>query len=253
MFLKSRIVDVTPENLSENPGAICFLNPKNEYFDLKIKWLKEQFLNGLKIKLLYVEGEKKPKGFIEYVPGEFCWRSVDARGYIFIHCLWIYGKEYLHQGLGGKLIKEAEKDASGINGVAVMTSNGSFMMRKEIFLKYGYNLVAESGKDQLLVKPFREAPLPSFRGSIKSITDHKGLAIKYSLQCPWVARFIEEVREDIEKLKLDPEIIEFKTHSEAQNSPSNYGVFNMTWNDRLLADRYISTTRFKNIIRKEMH
>ena len=61
MNFKTKIIDVTVENLSEHPGVICFLNPKNEYYKLKVKWLKEQFKYGLKIKLLYVEGEKSGK------------------------------------------------------------------------------------------------------------------------------------------------------------------------------------------------
>jgi len=39
---------------------------------------------------------------------------------------------------------------------------------------------------------------------------------------------------------------------EAQNAPSYYGVFNLLWNGRLLADHYVSKGRFKNILRKEI-
>ena len=252
MTFLSRIVEVTAENLSEHPGAICFINPKNEFYPIKVKWLLEQFKNGLKIKLLYVEGEKSPKGFIEYVPGEYCWRPVDAKDYMFIHCIWTNGKKYHLQGFGRLLITEAENDASGMNGVAVLTSDRSFMVRKDIFLSNGYRIVAESGKDQLLVKKFRDAPLPEFSESSFELAKHKGLTIIYSKQCPWVARFIEEVKPIMEKRKLTPEIIEIVTPAEAQKTPSAYGIFNLIHNGKILADRYISTTRFVNIISKEI-
>jgi len=252
MTLKTRIIGVTAENISEHPGAICFINPKNEYYELKVRWLKEQFLNGLKIKLLYVEGEKRPKGFIEYVPGAFCWRPVDAHGYMFIHCIWTNGKKYQHQGLGRQLINEAEKDASDMNGVAVLTSDNSFIADKRIFLKNGYKIIDESGKDQLLFKPFREAPLPVFKQSDHAFGNHKGLTIIFSKQCPWVARFIEEVKPILEREKLEPEIKEIRTCEEAQKAPSVYGVFNLIYNGKNMADRYISTTRFVNIIKKEI-
>jgi len=252
MTIKTKIIDVTAENLSENPGAICFINPKNEYYQIKIKWLLEQYKNGLKIKLLYVEGEKSPKGFIEYVPGEYCWRPVDAKGYMFIHCIWTSGKKYQLQGLGRLLISEAENDASGMNGVAVLTSDGSFMVRKDIFLSNGYRIIAESGKDQLLIKQFRNAPLPFFSDPSFDLTKHNGLTIIYSKQCPWVARFIEEVKPIMEKRKLIPEIIEIGTPAEAQKTPSAYGIFNLIHNGKILADRYISITRFVNIINKEI-
>jgi hypothetical protein len=253
MAISSEIIEVTAENLREHPGAVCFINPKNEYYQLKVNWLLEQFKKGLKIKLLYVEGEKSPKGFIEYIPGDFCWRPVEAKGYMFIHCLWTTGKKYQQQGLGGLLINEVEKDASGMDGVAILTSDGSFMIRKDIFLKSGYRLVAGSGKDQLMVKQFREAPLPSFIRSNLDLSKHKGLTIIYSKQCPWVARFIEEVKPVLSQMKLDPEMIEIKTCAEAQNAPSVYGAFTLISDGKVLADRYISTTRFINIVKKEIN
>jgi hypothetical protein len=250
--MKTKIIEVTAENLTEHPGAICFINPENEYYQLKVNWLKEQFKNGLKIKLLYIEGEKGSKGFIEYVPGEYCWRPVDAKGYMFIHCIWTNRKKYQHRGLGKQLITEAEKDASEMNGVAVVTSDNAFMASKEIFLKNRYRIIAESGKEQLLVKQFRDALLPAFFKSTFELSGYKGLTIIYSRQCPWVARFIEEVKPILVKENLVPEIIEVKTPAVAQSAPSIYGVFNLIYDGRLLADRYISTTRFVNIIKKEI-
>jgi hypothetical protein len=253
MYQKTRIIEVTAENLNEHPGAICFINQKNEYHKLKVEWLIEQFRKGLKIKLLYIEGEKSPKGFIEYVPGEFCWRPVDAKGYMFIHCIWTNGKKYQHQGLGEQLLSEVEKDASGMNGVSVLTSDNSFMADKRIFLKNGYRIIDESGKDQLMIKQFREALLPVINKSGTTLEHHKGLTMIFSKQCPWVARFIEEVKPVLEKEKPEPEIIELRTCEEAQKAPSAYGVFNLIYYGKILADRYISTTRFVNIIKKEIN
>lgn len=252
MDQKTSIIEVNAANLNEHPGAICFINQKSEYHRLKVEWLMEQFRKGLKIKLLYIEGEKSPKGFIEYVPGEFCWRPVDARDYMFIHCIWTNGKKYQHQGLGKQLIAEAEKDAANMNGVAVLTSDNPFMADNRIFLKNGYRIVDESGKDHLLVKSFRDAPLPAIIKSGNVSKYDKNLTIIYSRQCPWVARFIEEVKPVLEKEKLETEIIELRTCEEAHKAPSVYGVLNMIYDGRILADRYISTTRFANIVKKEL-
>jgi hypothetical protein len=44
-------------------------------------------------------------------------------------------------------------------GVAVVTSDKSFMASKEIFMKNGYNIISESGKEQLTAKRFiKKAP-----------------------------------------------------------------------------------------------
>lgn len=248
----SRIVNITTDNIADHPQAICFINPKHELYPKKIEWLKKQFKKGLKIKLLYLENEKKPVGFIEYVPGEQCWRAVNAKGYMFIHCLWTNGKKHQHQGLGTLLIKEVEKDAKGTLGVAVVTSDKSFMAERAIFEKLDYQMVAESGKDQLLAKQFKQGPLPSINNWQNQLKKHQDLTIVYSRQCPWVPRFIEEVQPILKQKKLAPKVIELKTPAQAQKAPSLYGVFNLIYNGKLLADRYISTTRFKNIVNKEI-
>lgn len=252
MEFTAKIVEVNTENIEDHPQVICFINQKHEYYHKKIDWLKEQFKNGLKIKLLYIDQDKKPVGFIEYVPGENCWRSVSAKGYMFIHCLWINGKKYQKQGLGGLLIKEVEKDAANMKGVAVITSGNSFMANSDIFTKNGYVKISESGKDQLMVKQCKKGALPSINDWQKELNRYKGLTIVYSRQCPWVARFIEEAKPIFEKEKLNPDIIEIKTAEQAQKAPSLYAVFNLIYNGKLLADRYISTTRFSNIVRKEI-
>jgi len=38
----------------------------------------------------------------------------------------------------------------------------------------------------------------------------------------------------------------------AQNSPSGYGVYSLVFDGKLLADHYISNTRFRNILTKEL-
>jgi hypothetical protein len=252
MNLDTQIVEISADNISEHPGVICFTNPRHEFYHKKIDWLNEQFEKGLRIKLLYLKGEKKPAGFIEYVPGEYCWRSVDAKGYMVIHCLWTNGKRHQHQGLGTLLIEEVENDARHMRGVSVVTSDKSFMCTREIFIKNGYATVSESGKDQLLAKQFSAGPLPSLNDWRGALEKYEGLSIVYSRQCPWVARFMQEVKPILQEKNLEPVIVELKTSLEAQNAPSIYSVFNLIYNGRMLADRYISTTRFLNIMKKEI-
>ena len=246
------IVDVSADNIAQHPQAICFINPKHAFYHKKVDWLKTQFEKGLKIKLLYLKGEKRPVGFIEYVPGEHAWRAVDAKGYLFIHCLWTNGKKHQHQGLGTCLIQAVEKDAQNRLGVSAITSDGSFMATRDIFIKKGYTVVSESGKEQLLAKQFQQGPLPSINDWRGELEKYRGLSIVYSKQCPWVARFIQEAKPILEEKNLKPTIIELETPTQAQQGPSLYGVFNLIHDGRLLADRYISTTRFLNILKNDL-
>lgn len=147
------------------------------------------------------------------------------------------------------MIDEAQQQKK--NGVAVITSDGSFMAKKDLFLKNGFELVTEKDGCQLLVKKFdHQAQLPYFTNDEQSLKKYAGWHIIYSPQCPWVARFIEEVKPLIQKEKLTINIKPLTSAQEAQHAPSIYAVFNLIKDGQLLADRYISLTRFLNIIRK---
>lgn len=229
------------------------MNPQHEGYQIKLEWLKKWFSEGLRIKLLYVENESKPVGFIEYVPGEFAWRAVDAKDQMFIHCLWVSPNKYKNKGYGSLLIDDCVQDAKkeGRCGVAVVTSEGSFMAGKALFLKNGFRSVAKADPSfELMMKPLKKGPLPKLNDWKKQLSKYEGLNIVYANQCPWVARSVGELCEIAEKKGWKPKVTELKTAKQAQNAPSPYAVFNLVHDGRLLADHYISKTRFLNILKK---
>ena len=81
MTNKYEIIDVRPSNVSET-GFFCFMSKrKSEGFRRKLGWVRSRFDEGMRIKML-----KLPeRGFIEYLPGEYAWRAVSAKGFMFIH------------------------------------------------------------------------------------------------------------------------------------------------------------------------
>jgi ribosomal protein S18 acetylase RimI-like enzyme len=247
------IIDVNEENISQYPPT-CFLNPNNVGYQIKAEWLKKRFSEGLKIKLLYLKNDKKCHGFIEYVPGEHAWRAVEAKDHLFIHCIWVSPNKFKNKGYGSLLVEECVKDAEkqGKAGVAVIASEGPFMANKELFLKNGFREVQASGVFLLLVKQLRKAAEPKFKECESNLGSYEGLNIVYSNQCPWVARFMSELGEIIEKKGLKIDIVELKTPEQAQAAPSIYAVFNLVNDGKLLSDHYLSTTRFLNILNKEL-
>ncbi|MBN1142774.1 MAG: GNAT family N-acetyltransferase [Bacteroidales bacterium] len=250
-----QIIRVDEKNLTDYPQVICFINPNNKYFRLKIDWLKNRFSEGLNMKVIKPDQAGKVAGYIEYVPGEFAWRAVNALDYMFIHCLWVYPNNNKKKGLGSALLEEAESDARNakMKGVAVVSSDGAFMANRDLFLKNGYTVKEEMEKCQLLVKNFKgEQPALGFNNTADARSNLKGWHMVYSSQCPWVARFVEEAKPLIKKHQLDMNIRELTTAREAQQAPSVYAVFNLIRDGKLLADRYISTTRFENILKKEL-
>ncbi len=257
-----KIIDVNQKNISQYP-PVCFLNPQNEGYLKKLEWIKKRFSQGLRIKLLYLENNKKLISFIEYMPGEFAWRAVAAKGYMFIHCIWITPNKNKGKGYGSILIKECIEDAraEGKQGVVVVASEGSFMAGKALFLKNGFKSVASVKPSfELMVKtikrePFNNLgtkPLPKFKDWEKQLRKYQGLNFIYADQCPWIARSIKELSKIAKEKGFEVKITEFKSAKEAQNAPSVYGTFNLVFNGKLLADHYISTRRFLNIIEKEL-
>ena len=51
---------------------------------------------------------------------------------------------------------------------------------------------------------------------------------------------------------LELKVTLLDTPEKAQHAPSHYGVFSLLWNGQLLSDHYVSATRFKNILRKQV-
>jgi L-amino acid N-acyltransferase YncA len=161
-----QIIEMTPKDAGKVP--LCWgKDPNNECYQHKFQWIKKRMPEGLKVKMLNTPDDGIV-GYIEYVPGEYAWRAVNAKDYMFIHCIYIGKKRCKGRGFGTLLINDCVKDAkrAGMNGVAVVTREGTWMVGKELFLKKGFEEVEKALPDfSLLVKKFKKsAPSPSFKG-----------------------------------------------------------------------------------------
>jgi hypothetical protein len=256
--MSAKIVDTTMDNLYDF-GVCGYKNRKDQGLQRKAAWLNERFKEGMKIKTLVTE-ENGAQGLIEYIPGEYCWRPVEADGYMFIHCIFSgFNRVYKAKGYGSSLVDECIKDAkaAGMHGVAVVTRKGGWMADERLFLKKGFDVVDSAPPDfDLLVKKFDEtAPTPKFKGNWDdNLKQYKeGLTIFWSAQCPYTAKFIEELVATAETAyNTKPTVIEMKTSKDAQNSPCAFGVFCVVYNGKVVATNPIGKTRFSNILRKEL-
>lgn len=246
-----KIVEVNEYNATDE-SLFCVKNPKYEGFQLKLNWLKEQWKVGLKLKILKKGNDKI--GFIEYIPGEYAWRPVQADNYLFIHCLMVYGKTNYHSGYGSQLIKECIEDAKKMNkaGVAVVASKGTWMADKSVFLKNGFELIDSKDRFDLLVYKLKEADNPSFINWEANLDKYKGLHLIYANQCPLFIKSVDEMKQTAKEHRLDLKVRVLKTAQEAQQAPSGYGTYSLAYNGKILSDHYISNTRFKNILNKEI-
>lgn len=237
---KVNIIDVSAGNV-EKTGFFCFMSKrKSEGFKQKMEWVNQRFNEGMRIKML----ELPERGFIEYIPGEYAWRAIDAQDYMVIHCLWVVGKSK-KKGFGGLLLEECIKDAeqSGKKGVVMVTSEKVWLLGKKILLKYGFESVDEAPPAfNLMVKKFTDAPSPSFthQWEQKASRYDRGLTVITSPQCPYIPDATNTVLEFARERGIQGNVIELKSARDVrQLTPSAYGVFSIVHNGRLLAYHYL--------------
>ena len=252
---RMELIDITPENASD--FACCGILSRDHPGRMaKLRWMTMQFRLGLRAKIL-AGPDGKQCGYIEYIPGERAWRGVDARGYMFVHCIWIHVKREQRKGYGSVLLEACVQDAreSDMRGVAAIARDGPWMADSRLFLASGFTEVDTAPPDyRLLALKFRATgEAPSFRSGMgdRLAKYGKGLTILRSAQCPYVEKFTVEIAEAAESLyAIKPKIVDLRNCREAQDAPTPYAVFSVIYNGRVLADHQISRTRFRNIMDK---
>jgi len=250
-----RLVEVNAANFDTLP-CCGIKSPTHPGRLEKRRWLEANAKYGLRAKTLLAP-DGQPCGYIEYLPGEFAWRGVEAPGYMFIHCIWVSSKRHQRKGWGGLMLEGCVEEAkkAGMSGVAAMVRDGPWLADRRLFLANGFEPADSAPPDyQLVVRKLdRAAPKPSFKRGWeqKRARYGRGLTIIRSSQCPHIAKFASEIaRTAEEEYHLKPRVVELKSWQDAQNSPTPYAIFALIYNGRLLADHQISRTRFRNIMNK---
>lgn len=196
---------------------------------------------------------------LEYIPGEYAHRPVDAEGYMFIHCIFVgFRNEYKGKGHASSLIEECIKDAKNakMQGVAVVTRKGPFMTHNTIFLKKGFQVVDCADPDfDLLANKFNvNSKNPKFKlnmtDNLKKYGD--GVTIIRSVQCPYTEKNVNAILESAQnKFHLETNLIDLKDAYAVQHSPCAFGTFCIIYKGNIISHHPISNTRFENIMTKK--
>ena len=241
------IIDVDQQNVAEK-GFFCMMSKrKSEGYRRKLNRLSARFAEGLKIKMLDLS--EGGRGFIEYIPGEYAWRAVDAKGYLFIHCLWIVGKSK-GKGYGNLLLNECIGDAKkmGMKGVAMVTSQRPWLLEKRFLEKNGFELVDHASPSfGLVVRKFGRARPPTFTDNWDAKLRQCGrdLTIFRSDQCPYIDDAVKIIVDIAEQLEINSRVVNLQDcRSVREASPSPYGVFNIVYNGSLLSYHYLTKKEF---------
>jgi GNAT superfamily N-acetyltransferase len=249
MELKIRTIDAS--NV-DRYGFFCYKSkPKTGGFRQKRDWLRNSLPEGVRIKIIY-EGDRSA-GFIEYAPGESTWRAVNAPGYLVIHCMWVVGSNK-GKGYGSRLLEQVIADAAslGLQGVVHISSQSTWLAKKDFFLHHGFESVDSAPPSfQLLVKKLGSAPSPAFPQDWDTRQQRipGGLVVYHSGQCPYNEMFVNSLLNASHASGIQAHAIELKNSWEArQLSPSAYGTFGVVYDGQLLSYRPIGGKTLREML-----
>jgi hypothetical protein len=236
------IIEVTPENI-DKVGFFCFMSKRNTTgYARKLAWVKQRLAEGMHIQFCNSGGGR---GFIEYIPGEYAWRAINASKYMVIHCIWNVGKSR-GTGLAQELLKQCEEDTrkQGLDGVAMVTSQGNWLIHSRFLEGQGYQSVEQAPPSfNLMVKKFHPATSPTFCGhwERKQSAFGDGLVLVRSDQCPYVDGVASTLKNATNELKMPFKDICLQSAVEVrEKAPCAYGTNALLYNGKLLTYTWVS-------------
>ncbi len=241
------LVDVTAETVGDK-GFFCYKSKrKSAGYQAKENWLRARFAEGMRLKLLMIDG--RSRGFIEWIPGAYAWRAVEAANYAVIHCIWVIGSSK-GQGHGQALLADCERAARtvGLDGVAMVASAGNWLAGGGLFARNGYEVVDRAPpRFELLVKRFGAAPLPSFPADWGRRCGSAGDGVRavYTDQCPYIADTLLAMRGVCDQRGIGFEAVKLQSARDVrERAPCAYGVFGAVRNGALLTYHPIGAKDF---------
>ncbi len=250
------IISVDSINVDQH-GFYCYMSkPKSPGYRQKRAWLEARFTEGMKLKIVHELGGRNV-GFIEYIPGEYAWRAVQAPGYLVIHCLWVVGKGK-GKGYGTSLVQACLEDARAQKkyGVVMVSSDGIWLAKKKLFLQNGFVEVDQAPPSfQLLVHRFGPGPQPTFPTDWerRQARFGSGLTAIRTPQCPYIEDATAHALQFAEAKGIPARVVELQSAQEVQSSsPSPYGVFGIVLDGRLLSYHYLLPKDFEKVTGKNV-
>lgn len=221
-------IKITKDNI-DSEHICCAMSGKQSL--AKKEWMKERFSDGL----VFYRSEERGKCFIEYIPAENAWVPIEAKGYIFINCLWIAGSMKGH-GYSNELLEKCVRDAEeqGKNGICILSSEGrkrEFLSDSKWLSHHGFSVADESDCGiTLCYLPLKEGACPpKFKECARRPkVSEPGFVLYYTDQCPFTSYWVPRVAETAAEHGIAIKVIHVTDKETAENMPApvtNYALF----------------------------
>lgn len=243
---------VTKDNI-ENEHICCAIsNNKDVQVSSKKAWLKARFEDGL----VFLKSIERGKCFIEYIPAENAWNPIDARGYMYIDCLWVSGSLKGH-GYSDDLLSACIEDSKkqGKKGLCILSSaKKKPFLADPKFLKYkGFKESDEADNGiQLWYYPFEEnAEKPVFKECAKHPhIDEEGYVLYYTNQCPFNGKYVPIVEKTAIENNIPFKSIHITSKEEAQNAPTPITTYALFKDGNYITNEQMNDKKFLKLASK---
>ncbi len=243
-------IRVTKENLEKEHICCAISNNNDVQVASKKAWLRDRFDDGL----VFLKSVERGKCFIEYLPAESAWNPIDAKGYLFIDCLWVSGSLAGH-GYANDLLSACIADAQQAEkaGLCILSAaKKKPFLADPKFLKHKGFAVADEADNgiQLWFLPLQNgAEPPKFKDCAKHPhIDEPGYVLYYSSQCPFNAKYVPVVEATAKAQGVPFRAIHITSREQAQSAPTpvtNYALF---FHGAYLTNEQMNDKRFLKLL-----
>ena len=245
-------IQVTEENIEKEHICCAISNNNDVQVASKKAWLRDRLKEGL----VFLKSTERGKCFIEYLPAEYAWNPIEARGYMYIDCLWVSGSFKGH-GYSNDLLQACIDDsrAKGKKGLCVLSSKKKKPFLSDPgFLKYkGFEVCDEADNGiQLWFLPFSEdAEKPHFKPCARHPhIKENGYVLYYTAQCPFNAKYIPIVQEPAKEHHIPFKAIPLTSRKEAQNAPTPVTTYALFYNGEYVTNEQMNAAKFLKLASK---
>lgn len=243
-------IQVTKDNI-ENEHICCAISNNNDVqVSSKKSWLSERFDDGL----VFLKSVERGKCFIEYIPAENAWNPIDAKGYMYIDCLWVSGSFKGH-GYSTDLLEAciADSKKKGKKGLCILSSakKKPFLADPKFLTHKGFSVCDESDNGiQIWHLPFTEKVTPpKFKECAKHPhVEDAGYVLYYTSQCPFNAKYVPVIENLAKEKSVQFKAIHVQSKKQAQNVPSPITTYALFFNGEYITNEQMNDKRFLKLI-----
>lgn len=249
--MNTDFINLTTANLPDE-HLCCIIRSKKPHpgVEAKRQWLSDRLNEGHVFRKL----NEKATVFIEYAPLETAWVPVIGDNYYYMYCLWVLG-DHKGKGYGKSLIEYCIADAKekGKSGICMLGANKqkSWLSDQSFVKKFGFEVVDTTANGYELLALSFDGTTPKFAERAKSLKiESQELTIYYTMQCPYIHKYIGMIKEYCETNSVPVNIIQVDTLQTAKELPcvfNNWGVF---YKGNFETVNLLDTNYLKRILKK---